>query len=203
LHDRAPAVVADYVHLLQSHAMAERLEHLGLAGDGDVGVRRRASGSVAEQVDRDAAARVGDAVDDVAPEIVVQEHAVDEERGRSTAALRVGDVSDRGDCVLQVGSYHDALLLPLGWKKPVRSIECDDLQTVGRYVLYRPTVGMSSAMSKRPNRKIERGEATRGQLVAIARRLFARHGYDGTSIEAVLRAADVSRGALYHHFAGT
>jgi len=61
---------------------------------------------------------------------------------------------------------------------------------------------MSSTMSKRPNRKIERGDATRGQLVAIARRLFARHGYDGTSIEAVLREADVSRGALYHHFAG-
>lgn len=57
-------------------------------------------------------------------------------------------------------------------------------------------------MARRPNRKAEQGEATRGELVAVARRLFARHGYDGTSIEAVLRAADVSRGALYHHFAG-
>jgi len=36
----------------------------------------------------------------------------------------------------------------------------------------------------------------------VATRLFAEHGYEGTSIEAVLSAAGVSRGALYHHFAG-
>jgi AcrR family transcriptional regulator len=36
----------------------------------------------------------------------------------------------------------------------------------------------------------------------VATRLFAEHGYEGTSIEAVLLAAGVSRGALYHHFAG-
>lgn len=52
------------------------------------------------------------------------------------------------------------------------------------------------------NKKAERGRATREQLVEIATGLFAEHGYDGTSIEAVLRAAEVSRGALYHHFAG-
>src|ERR1700739_949461 len=32
--------------------------------------------------------------------------------------------------------------------------------------------------------------------------MYARHGYEGTSIEAVLAAAGVSRGALYHHFTG-
>lgn len=52
------------------------------------------------------------------------------------------------------------------------------------------------------NKKAERGRATREQLVEIATGLFAEHGYEGTSIEAVLRAAKVSRGALYHHFAG-
>ena len=36
----------------------------------------------------------------------------------------------------------------------------------------------------------------------MATGLFAEHGYEGTSIEAVLSAAGVSRGALYHHFAG-
>jgi AcrR family transcriptional regulator len=30
--------------------------------------------------------------------------------------------------------------------------------------------------------------------------LFADRGYEGTSIEAVLEAAGISRGALYHHF---
>lgn len=52
------------------------------------------------------------------------------------------------------------------------------------------------------NKKIERGQATREQLVAIATRLFTGHGYDGTSIEAVLQESGVSRGALYHHFSG-
>jgi AcrR family transcriptional regulator len=54
----------------------------------------------------------------------------------------------------------------------------------------------------RPNKNIARGEATRAQLIMIATRLFAEHGYEGTSIEAVLREAGVSRGSLYHHFAG-
>ncbi len=53
----------------------------------------------------------------------------------------------------------------------------------------------------RPNKNVSRGEATRGQLIAIARRLFADRGYEDTSIEAVLREAGVSRGSLYHHFA--
>jgi AcrR family transcriptional regulator len=53
----------------------------------------------------------------------------------------------------------------------------------------------------RPNRNVARGAATRGQLIAVARRLFAERGYEDTSIEAVLREAAVSRGSLYHHFA--
>jgi AcrR family transcriptional regulator len=52
----------------------------------------------------------------------------------------------------------------------------------------------------RPNKNVTRGEATRGQLVEIARRMFAERGYEDTSIEAVLREAGVSRGSLYHHF---
>src|SRR5260370_23598889 len=54
----------------------------------------------------------------------------------------------------------------------------------------------------RPNKNVARGEATRVQLIAIATRLFASRGYEDTSIEAVLREAGVSRGSLYHHFAG-
>jgi AcrR family transcriptional regulator len=51
------------------------------------------------------------------------------------------------------------------------------------------------------NRRIERGQATRGQFIDIATRLFAEHGYDGTSIDAVLKESGASRGSLYHHFA--
>ena len=54
----------------------------------------------------------------------------------------------------------------------------------------------------RPNKNVARGEATRAQLIAIATRLFASRGYEDTSIEAVLQEAGVSRGSLYHHFAG-
>jgi AcrR family transcriptional regulator len=36
--------------------------------------------------------------------------------------------------------------------------------------------------------------------VAVATELFAEHGYEHTSIEAVLEQTGVSRGSLYHHF---
>ena len=54
----------------------------------------------------------------------------------------------------------------------------------------------------RPNKNVTRGAATRAQLIDIATRLFASRGYEETSIEAVLQEAGVSRGSLYHHFAG-
>jgi AcrR family transcriptional regulator len=50
------------------------------------------------------------------------------------------------------------------------------------------------------NKRADQGRATRDQLVAVATELFAANGYDGTSIEAVLGRAGVSRGSLYHHF---
>jgi AcrR family transcriptional regulator len=46
----------------------------------------------------------------------------------------------------------------------------------------------------------ERTEATRGRLIATARRLFAAKGFAATSTEEILSEANVSRGALYHHF---
>jgi len=50
--------------------------------------------------------------------------------------------------------------------------------------------------------KAERGQATRHHIVAEATGLFAELGYEAASIEAVLSACGISRGALYHHFAG-
>jgi len=47
------------------------------------------------------------------------------------------------------------------------------------------------------DRRLEKGKATRDTLIAAARDLFGEHGYEGTSIEAVLHSAGVARGALY------
>jgi AcrR family transcriptional regulator len=48
--------------------------------------------------------------------------------------------------------------------------------------------------------RIVKGKATRDHLITVARDLFGERGYEATSIGAVLEAAGVARGALYHHF---
>jgi AcrR family transcriptional regulator len=57
-------------------------------------------------------------------------------------------------------------------------------------------------MLDRQNQNVARGAATREHLLAVATALFTERGYEATSIEAVLHAAGVSRGSLYHHFKG-
>ena len=50
------------------------------------------------------------------------------------------------------------------------------------------------------NRKAGRSEATRSQLLRIARLLFATKGFASVATEEIVRRSGVTRGALYHHF---
>src|SRR4051795_9092881 len=46
----------------------------------------------------------------------------------------------------------------------------------------------------------ERTEATRTALMGAARQLFTERGYEQVATEEIVRAAGVTRGALYHHY---
>jgi AcrR family transcriptional regulator len=46
----------------------------------------------------------------------------------------------------------------------------------------------------------QRAKTTREALLAAARRLFTERGYDDVGTEEIVRAAGVTRGALYHHY---
>jgi AcrR family transcriptional regulator len=56
-------------------------------------------------------------------------------------------------------------------------------------------------MNVKRTKHADRSEATRAALVAAARPLFAARGFAGVGTEEIVRAAGVTRGALYHQFA--
>jgi AcrR family transcriptional regulator len=49
-------------------------------------------------------------------------------------------------------------------------------------------------------RVVKSAEERREEILGVARALFMRRGYDGTSVRDVIDAIGISKGAFYHHF---
>jgi AcrR family transcriptional regulator len=52
------------------------------------------------------------------------------------------------------------------------------------------------------SRRSQYSASTRRALVDVAEDLFTEHGYAATSLDAIVAGADVTKGALYHHYSG-
>lgn len=52
------------------------------------------------------------------------------------------------------------------------------------------------------SRRVDYTESTRQALVDSALDLFTKRGYAATSLDAIVKRARVTKGALYHHFSG-
>lgn len=51
-------------------------------------------------------------------------------------------------------------------------------------------------MSKKKNRNIK------GKIIVAAWKLFYEQGYDDTTVEEIIEAAETSKGSFYHYFEG-
>ncbi|QRN80037.1 MAG: TetR/AcrR family transcriptional regulator, partial [Nocardiopsis sp. BM-2018] len=57
-------------------------------------------------------------------------------------------------------------------------------------------------MPKDTGARAEQRARTRSSLIRQGRRLFTEHGYGGVGLAEIVAAAEVTKGALYHHFDG-
>lgn len=61
---------------------------------------------------------------------------------------------------------------------------------------------VSKLVPRVPSRRQQYSAATRRALIDVAAELFTEHGYSATSLDAIVAGAEVTKGALYHHFSG-
>lgn len=55
---------------------------------------------------------------------------------------------------------------------------------------------------KKVSRRTQYSTSTRKALIKVAEEMFTKNGYSGTSLDAIVAGARVTKGALYHHFTG-
>jgi AcrR family transcriptional regulator len=61
---------------------------------------------------------------------------------------------------------------------------------------------VSKLVPRVPSRRQQYSQATRRALIEMGEELFAEHGYAAASLDQIVAAAEVTKGALYHHFSG-
>ncbi len=61
-------------------------------------------------------------------------------------------------------------------------------------------IGTESGLAPKPRRVIKAPAVRREELIDCAQRLFLSRGYEKTTINDVIAATDLSKGAFYHHF---
>jgi AcrR family transcriptional regulator len=71
-------------------------------------------------------------------------------------------------------------------------------KSVSKLVPKVPVPSLPAGVSRRQ----QYSASTKKALVEVATRLFTDHGYAGASLDAIVAGAQVTKGALYHHFSG-
>ncbi len=64
------------------------------------------------------------------------------------------------------------------------------------------TKATSKLISQAPSRRAQYSASTKQALIEVAEELFTEHGYTATSLDQIVAGARVTKGAVYHHFAG-
>ena len=74
----------------------------------------------------------------------------------------------------------------------------------------RDSLGLAAALAAWYNEKKETGDImrktqtrnTKGKIIAAAWKLFYEQGYEDTTVDEIIRAAQTSKGSFYHYFSG-
>src|SRR5829696_629578 len=184
LRHRPAGVVTDQRHPVELKGIHERGDQPRDARRREVRTRvERGSVRAHRPVGHDAAEAALEPVGDALPELSVHQQAVHEEQRVALASIQIGD--------LPLGKHRGLAHGPSFFESP----------PVPR-LTYRQYVSNIQAVRMSSRTQTERSQATKGALVAAARRLFAERGYADVGTEEIVREAGVTRGALYHHFAG-